>query len=479
MKRPPRINRRSFILIAVLVVVGSSLLVATGLLFVAQTEMAVSVGAGETLQARALAMSGVQAAMSQLASQRERILAGKTPEFRERLVIYENGNRQGIAQLLSVSGVVGEPLAIAEAGKIDLNLVDAGVLGATGRMSPEIAQAVADHVRTCGGRVQSVHELMRVPGGVITAEMLGGPLAEQTVFGSSGSPSSSPTLEPGEPCVRGFGDVLTVFTIEPLLQKDGTPRINLNAPWSEDMATRLEQRFGSDAAARFKAAFDQGVKFDSDAALVRALRQANVPVEDWAVVLDACCTQKGAARTGRLDINSAPLESLLALPGLSADQAAQMVRTRSSLDERDRAAITWPALQQIVTTEQFEVMVDRITTRSWTWRMRIAGGEVRSDEPNQWLSHPIVYEVVLDVSDAKLPPRIAYLRDITVLEETLAIAAAAVGGSTAGLNAQDELVEGDSDSVREQPPVTNAELAQTAAQPAAAPGDRVGRWSGR
>lgn len=414
-------SRRSFVLIAVLVIVGASLLVATSLLFVAQTELAVSSGAGEAAQSRALAWSGLQAVMAQLGDQRSRILAGEMPRLGNEIVVYESTSRQGVARLLPVSGVSGDPTLIAEAGKLDVNRADAGTLAATTRLTPEAAQAVFDHVQSSGDRMRGIIELMRVPGGVVTAEMLSGPLDELSVFGAVPASSSS-AHDVAEPCVRGLNDVLTVFTAEPLLQHDGSPRINLNVPWSDGLARQIESRFGKDVVAQVGSAFEAGAKFESDSVIVKSLRQLNVAIEDWPAVLDAFTTEAGPQRTGRLDINTAPYESLLALPGISAEQASQMVRVRPSLSESHRATVAWAVLQQIVSPEQFEVLIDRITTRCWIYRVRVAGGEVRADEPDQWLGHPMVYEAVIDLSGAQ--PRVVYLRDITVLEETLAIASA-------------------------------------------------------
>ncbi|MHC4770021.1 MAG: hypothetical protein ACYTEI_15130, partial [Planctomycetota bacterium] len=58
-------------LIAVLLVMGGAVLIATSLLFVAQAEMAGSARTADTVRSRALAWSGVQAAIVRLNEQRE------------------------------------------------------------------------------------------------------------------------------------------------------------------------------------------------------------------------------------------------------------------------------------------------------------------------------------------------------------------------------------------------------------------------
>ena len=85
----PRTDNRGFTLIAVLVLMGSALLVGTSLLFMAQAEMAGSAGTAGAAQSRALAWSGVQVVMSDLNDQRQQILDGETPIVDDEYVIYE------------------------------------------------------------------------------------------------------------------------------------------------------------------------------------------------------------------------------------------------------------------------------------------------------------------------------------------------------------------------------------------------------
>jgi DNA uptake protein ComE-like DNA-binding protein len=428
MTRHEPIRRRSFVLIAVLVVIGSSLLVATSLLFVAQTESAASAGSREVAQSRALAWSGLQVVMAQLNDQREAILRGETPILDNHRIIYESGNRHGVVQLLPVSGHDGDAVLVAEAGKLGLNAITIDALIATGVVSPDEAQAIVAHRDAASDkRLQSVMDLLRVPGAGISAERIFGPVDElQSGEASRGHAGPAQAVDPqaeAELVYRGLADLLTVHGDEPLLQASGDPRINLNVPWSDELGQRVAARFDRDAADLLKSFLEGGMKFDSDARIVSALIQMQVAPEEWAPILDAFSTTDQPIRTGRLDINSATAEALRGLPGITEDQAAQMVRVRSELSADERATIAWPVLAQIITPEQFVAVVDRITNRSWTYRVRIAAGEMMGDEADAWIGHTARYEAVIDLSSSR--PRVAYLRDITLLAETAAIAAEA------------------------------------------------------
>ena len=72
---------RAFVLIAVLVIVGGALLVATSVMFIAHAELAGEAGLAEAAQSRALAWSGVQAVMNRLDDQRDLILDSEGPEL--------------------------------------------------------------------------------------------------------------------------------------------------------------------------------------------------------------------------------------------------------------------------------------------------------------------------------------------------------------------------------------------------------------
>jgi hypothetical protein len=107
---------RAMALIAVLVVMGGTVLVATSLLFVAQAEIAGSARTADTVRSRALAWSGVQVAIVRLDEQRETILDGSMPRLDEQFVIYETPTRLGVARLLPV-GPDGERLVPEAAGR--------------------------------------------------------------------------------------------------------------------------------------------------------------------------------------------------------------------------------------------------------------------------------------------------------------------------------------------------------------------------
>jgi DNA uptake protein ComE-like DNA-binding protein len=421
-----RPNRRSFVLVAVLVIAGSAILIATGLLFSAQTQAMASSVSADTASSRALAWSGVQAVMSVLNDQRDRLLQGQLPQIERQYVIYEGPQRLGIVRLLPFHAESDQVL-VPEAGKLDVNSADADALVRTGLIDPSTAAAIVAHRDQALRRpYQSVIELLDVPGQLITPEMVYGPiervgLHDASADGMRSESSSGPRgARLSTAPVLGLADILTVFSVEPALQQNGKLRINLNVPWSDELGARIEDRFGIESAKLVKQIYESGTTFESDAKIFQALRFFKTPPEDWPPIVDAFTTEAGEFHFGRLDINTAPYAALLALPGLTPEQASQIVSLREELSDAERASIAWLATAQVVPAEAYDALAGKITTRCWTYRVRIAAGEVDAERPDGPMFSRVVYEAVIDLSAPR--PRIAYLREITVLEDTARLA---------------------------------------------------------
>jgi DNA uptake protein ComE-like DNA-binding protein len=421
MNSPARQGDRAFVLIAVLVIVGGALLVATSVMFIAHAELAGEAGLAEAAQSRALAWSGVQAVMSRLDEQRDVILDSEMPQLEGEYVVYETPSRIGLVRLLSVTpdGAIFAP----EAGKLDLNAADAPILAETGLVDASLADAIIQYRDgTLGRPYQSVAELLHVPG--MTPEILYGEIAELTVMddamGVQLGLSERIAERLDDATLRGLADAVTVYGFEPALQRDGTLRINLNVPWSDELGRRVDQRFGEGASGILKRVFDDGTTFDDEAKIFQVLRSLNSDPEEWPDIVDAITTESGEFHFGRLDINTAPFEALVALEGIDAEQASQIVDVREDLSIDEKATIAWPAIQGIVEPEAYDDLAGHITTRCWTYRLRLAAGEVDAGDPEGALINPAIYEIVVDLSAPR--PRIAYLRDITLLQTAAVLA---------------------------------------------------------
>lgn len=405
-------NRRAFIMLAVLVVVSGAVLAVMGMLWLVRADVAGAATMEQSAQSRCLAWSGLQAVLVRLDAQRDRILDGARPTIDRQLVIYETSDRVGVVRLLPVGP--GDERLAAQAGRLDLNHVTTEALAATGLVDPALGSAIIAEREARGG-FQSEIDLLGIEG--VTPELLYGSLdrvADDWVqVTRAEEPEPASRLARDDQGGRGLMDVFTVYAFEPMLQRNGRLRINLNTPWSDELGRRLDERFGEGAGQAVRALMEGGVKLDTHAQLLAALRTLQVPVERWGEVLDAVTTRSDELVGGRLDINTASYEALLALPGATPQEAAAIVRTREALGEEVMAEVTWPVLQKVLTPERFEAIASRITTRSWCWRVRLVAGEVHSDNPDGPLVSPVAWEAVIDLTGPQA--RLAYLREITML----------------------------------------------------------------
>ncbi|MCH7545219.1 MAG: helix-hairpin-helix domain-containing protein [Planctomycetes bacterium] len=362
--------------------------------------------------------------MGRLDEQRDTLLRGELPELDMQYEVYEAAGRIGLVRLLPITPL-GDLLA-PEAGKIDLNHVDADGLARTGMIEEELSEAIiAYRDQTLGRPFQSVTELLDVEG--VTPEMIYGPLDELTVMdemtggtggnGREGDPGRRMAMLFAQPTPRGLADLLTVYGYEPVLQQSGDYCIPLAIAWTDDLTSRFEERFG-DLVEDVRAIItSENVSDESD--VVRLLRERAVPVERWPELLDSLSPEPGEYRFGRLDINTASYEALLTLT--EPDIARQIVNAREDLSREERATIVWPLTRGIIDEEAFETMAPKITTRCYTYRLWIAAGEVDADDEDGPLKHPLICEIVIDL--AASTPRVAYLRDVTMLQIAALLAA--------------------------------------------------------
>ncbi|TVQ52256.1 MAG: hypothetical protein EA377_10715, partial [Phycisphaerales bacterium] len=320
-------NRHGFAILVVLVIITSALLIATSLVFVAQSEAAGRAGSAQSAQARAIAWSGLQVAMLRLNAQRDEIFEGNRLELDDRFEIYTAGGRRGVVRFLAMTPD-GEVLA-PEAGKLDLNIATPDMLIDTGWVEPDLADSIINYRdQELGGRFRAIEDLLHVPG--VSIEAFYGELEELTQL-TDELRDDQDIVERmqarfGSTEPRGLFDLFTVDSVEPALQRDGRRRINLNVTWSEALGERIDERFGSEVGALIAqvVAIRAGTEFEDDRVIVEVLNQMTSSLEVWSDILDVLTTESDEFHFGRIDLNAAPADVLAALDGIEPDQAAQM-----------------------------------------------------------------------------------------------------------------------------------------------------------
>lgn len=420
-------DRRGVVLFAVLIVVVLASLIGGTMLSAVDAERSASRVSLARTQSRALAWSGVQLAMAEIAGQRESMLMSGEAQVSSEWVVYED-DRGRRAVVRVVPDQEGQILR-SETAKLDLNHASVEMLAKLPGIDTDArAQRVVD-----ARPFTSVEELVHVEG--FSADLLYGLNGSGDALAIAGDDGRS------EDAAQPLIDLVTVFSFDPNVQvglesedKRGKLRVNLNLPWSDRLARAIAEQWGEELVPVAKDLFESGADFKTDQAMINTLTRAGVGVEALRNVLDAVTTSDDMYRLGRVDVMRAPEAVLACLPGLDADRAAAIVAQRESLDERARLSPMWLVDQGIVTLEEFAPLSDHVTMRSMVWRLRIESGFVESSQirdvagvadsvlegladreaADELLLDRVVYDVVIDASSER--PRVAYLRDVTMLD---------------------------------------------------------------
>jgi type II secretory pathway component PulK len=134
-----------------------------------------------------------------------------------------------------------------------------------------------------------------------------------------------------------------------------------------------------------------------------------------AELLDKTTTQQGNELPARVNINTAPREVLLALPGMTEVTVDSVMAKRPSFANGDSpdpnfATIAWLLQDQTMTTQQLQSLERFITARTQVYRVQSIG---YFDEGGPMAR----VEAVIDANQGK--PRIVYYRDLTDLGRSI------------------------------------------------------------
>lgn len=430
MTKPRPINRsaarRGVVMLAVLVIVTLGALASTTVLVSVQGQRGRHASLLDRDQTRALAWSGVQAVMAELAEQRLSLLQGESPELTESFVLFTDGiGRRGVVRLalLDEQGSV----AVAEPSKLDVNHAPAEMLERLPGMNEALVEAIV-----AARPFNSVGELVRVEG--LSPALLYGEVDElrtledaQQDDGASATGGSGIDASSFETSDARLIDLLTVFSFDPnliagyqnLSEYAGERRINLDTPWNDALEQGLTRIFGGQVTQFVRALMQSGVSFESDADVVEQLRGSTDEDDVWNFVLDSMSTSDDAYRLGRIDALRAPEPILTAVLDVEPEVAQNIISLRERLDEQSRLTPAWLVTEDVLTPSEFQAAADWLTTRSLQWRVRIEAGIADADQTAGDLGElrlrgVVVYDVVIDVASQR--PRVALLRDSTMLD---------------------------------------------------------------
>jgi hypothetical protein len=349
-----------------------------------------------------------------------------------------------------------------EAGRINLNTAPAQVLLALPGMTPELVDALIDYRDADAeprpdGAEQDYYDELDSPysiknGPLATIEELfmikgfSGPI----VYGEDANLNG--LLEPNEDDAdqlfptddndgqlnTGLYGAGTVLSYGPQIDSEGKPQVNINgssrqlrdAGISSDTVTFIEQYRADGNTFKHPSQLlnmtytikgnsrgGRGGRGRSRGPQRGAEIRSGVGADDLPLIMEKLAVISGGNNptpwSGLVNVNTASVPVLAALPGIDEPLAQQIVEARTQLDPEKTTNTAWLITENLLNDEQFKEAAPHLTWRGYQYRIKCIGFGVPSGRYR-------ILEAVIDIAPpqggaALNGPRLIYMRDITRL----------------------------------------------------------------
>ena len=144
----------------------------------------------------------------------------------------------------------------------------------------------------------------------------------------------------------------------------------------------------------------------TESANIKQDYESGVTVEDLFNLMDTFTADTREFRPGRVNINSAPANILVQIPGIDENLATTIITTRNSIPLEKQSSLAWLLETDIMNIEQFKEVEPFLTARSFQFHIQVIGYGLPSGRFR-------TIEAVVDLIGTA--PKIIYLRDLTKL----------------------------------------------------------------
>jgi type II secretory pathway component PulK len=330
---------------------------------------------------------------------------------------------------------------VDEASKVNLNTASLAVLEALPGMNEDVAPALidwrdADDSISAGGAesehylalpnsyycknapLETVEELLLVRG--CTKELLygaasyqssvsaGNPLSSGALPGSGGLFAPAPS-RPSSPLTgilksdsdwslaHGLYDYVTVYSAQPNVSSTGQARVNINDDNQQPLLDILRQTIGAARASALAPRLRPRPPFRN---IFDFYARSGLTLQEFQQIADRLSTSAEPILRGLININTAPREVLLCLPGIDENDVANIVSRRSGANA-DLTGIAWLAEAM---PQKAMLIGNLITARAYQYSADIlaVSGDGRAFKRCR---------IVVDSRTS--PPRVVYRKDLT------------------------------------------------------------------
>jgi len=199
---------------------------------------------------------------------------------------------------------------------------------------------------------------------------------------------------------RGLFDYLTIYSREPNLSSSGQPRVDVNDTNMQALSGVLRSAITNDRYFQVMDRVRSGRPYRN---IFDFYFKTGLTSAEFAQVADQLTTSRDRTLAGRVNVNTAPRQVLLCLPGLEESDVDALIAHRQA-SASDLTGIAWVA--DVLPREKAEAMGDTITDRSYQFSADIvaASGNGRAFRR---------YRAVVDATTS--PPRVLCWKDLTHL----------------------------------------------------------------
>lgn len=434
--------RSGIALVGVLIIIGLLSMISLSLMYRIQASATSSTTTLSSEQAWATALSGLDRSIDVITdpSRSSQGWVNNPTDFEQQLV-YDDGIDKWYFSVFRQGNLeTGEVIfgVTDEASKLPLNLTNITQLVSVPGITLPTAESLADFtdkdsITRDNGAEQDVYDLLPTPYNIpnqtvsfLDELLLANGISAYHLYGEDLNrnhkldinENDGDLLQPPDDQNGSLaGGINRYFTLNSrdwnvnLLNK---PRININSPEIDlntlglteqtvlflEAKRKLNQPFSS-----ITDLVDAKVTI-TESANIKQDYESGVTVEDLFNLMDTFTADTREFRPGRVNINSAPANILVQIPGIDENLATTIITTRNSIPLEKQSSLAWLLETDIMNIEQFKEVEPFLTARSFQFHIQVIGYGLPSGRFR-------TIEAVVDLIGTA--PKIIYLRDLTKL----------------------------------------------------------------
>jgi DNA uptake protein ComE-like DNA-binding protein len=195
----------------------------------------------------------------------------------------------------------------------------------------------------------------------------------------------------------GFYDYVTVYSAEANVDSSGNERININKRRADELGNLLREAISGDRYFDVMDRIRSGRPFEN---ILDFYYKTELTMKEFEPIVDRLTTSDEEELPGLVNVNTAPKEVLLCLPGLEESDAEALLSHRG--DGENLESIAW--VTEVLDEEKAVAIGGHITTRSFQYSADIVGVAANGRAYKR-------YRVAIDIREDT--PRVVYWKSLT------------------------------------------------------------------